>query len=58
MAVRDTRPAPAIVWFRDDLRLHDHPALTAAAKTGAPLVCLYVFDEDSRGLRPMGGAAR
>lgn len=58
MAARDARPAPAIVWFRDDLRLHDHPALTAAAKTGAPLVCLYVFDEDSRGLRPMGGAAR
>ena len=58
MAARDTRPAPAIVWFRDDLRLHDHPALTAAAKTGAPLVCLYVLDEESRGVRPFGGASR
>ncbi|MGN6462839.1 MAG: cryptochrome/photolyase family protein, partial [Pseudolabrys sp.] len=62
MAARDTRSAPAvapaIVWFRDDLRLNDHPALTAAAKTGAPLVCLYVLDDNSRGLRSMGGAAR
>ena len=23
-------PSIAIVWFRRDLRLHDHPALTAA----------------------------
>ena len=36
---------PCIVWFRDDLRLSDHPALHAAAKTGAPVICLYVFDE-------------
>lgn len=52
-----------IVWFRDDLRLSDHPALHAAAETGAPLVCLYVLDEESshqrppRG-RPIGSASR
>jgi len=23
--------APVLVWFRDDLRLNDHPALAAAA---------------------------
>lgn len=56
-------PRPAIVWFRDDLRLADHPALHAAAKTGAPLVCLYVLDEQSAALkppeaRPLGGATR
>lgn len=54
---------PCIVWFRDDLRLCDHPALHAASKTGAPVICLYVFDEASdalcgRGARPLGGAAR
>lgn len=49
-------PSPCIVWFRDDLRLSDHPALHAAAKTGAPVICLYVFDEQSA--RPLGGAAR
>ena len=47
-----------IVWFRDDLRLSDHPALHAAAKTGAPVIALYVLDETSAGLRPLGGAAR
>src|SRR5215472_11550481 len=52
----DTAP-PLIVWFRDDLRLSDHPALHAAAKTGSPVVCLYVLDEVS-GARPLGGAAR
>jgi deoxyribodipyrimidine photo-lyase len=49
---------PIIVWFRDDLRLSDHPALSAAAKTGGPVVGLYVLDEESRGVRPLGGAAR
>ena len=58
-----TTPRPAIVWFRDDLRLADHPALHAAAKTGAPVVCLYVLDEQSAALkppeaRPLGGATR
>jgi len=48
--------APVIVWFRDDLRLADHPALAAAARAGAPLLCLYILDEDSA--RPLGGAAR
>lgn len=52
-----TSPRPIIVWFRDDLRLSDHPALHAAAKAKAPLVCLYVLDEESAE-RPLGGAAR
>ncbi|NWG23389.1 MAG: deoxyribodipyrimidine photo-lyase, partial [Pseudorhodoplanes sp.] len=50
--------SPVIVWFRDDLRLADHPALAAAARAGRPLICLYVLDEVSAGLRPLGGAAR
>ena len=52
--------SPCIVWFRDDLRLSDHPALHAASKTGAPVICLYVFDEarDVPNMRPLGGAAR
>ncbi|MCP3470598.1 DNA photolyase family protein [Bradyrhizobium sp. CCGUVB1N3] len=49
-------PPPIIVWFRDDLRLSDHPALHAAARTGAPVICLYVLD-DTAG-RPLGAAAR
>jgi deoxyribodipyrimidine photo-lyase len=56
-------PAPCIVWFRDDLRLSDHPALHAASMAGAPVICLYVFDQAREGsqtphARPLGGAAR
>ncbi|AAT88832.1 deoxyribodipyrimidine photolyase [Leifsonia xyli subsp. xyli] len=49
---------PAVVWFRDDLRLADNPALHAAAESGRPVICLYVWDEDSPGLRSPGEAAR
>ena len=33
---------PIIMWFRRDLRLSDHPALTAACKTGRPVVALFI----------------
>jgi deoxyribodipyrimidine photo-lyase len=50
---------PCIVWFRDDLRLSDHPALHAAAATGTPVICLCVFDQPgTANARPLGGAAR
>ncbi len=51
-------PTPAIVWFRDDLRLSDQPALAAALASGSPVLCVYILDELSPGLRPLGGAAR
>jgi deoxyribodipyrimidine photo-lyase len=55
--------SPVLVWFRDDLRLSDHPALTAAAARGRPVICLYVFDEESPFIRPpqarpLGDASR
>lgn len=31
-----------VIWFRDDLRLHDHPALMAAATRGDPIAALVV----------------
>ncbi|MCJ8143200.1 DNA photolyase family protein [Ancylobacter sp. A5.8] len=49
---------PALVWLRDDLRLGDNPALAAAIASGRPVQLLYVLDEESPGLRPLGGAAR
>ncbi len=51
------RPPTSIVWFRDDLRVADHPALRAAMDAG-PTLALYVLDESSPGIRPLGGAAR
>lgn len=49
---------PTIVWLRDDLRLADNPALTAAAERGEPVVLVYVLDEVSPGIRPLGDASR
>ncbi len=49
---------PSIVWLRDDLRVADNPALHAAVERGEPIVVLYVLDEESDGIRPLGGAAR
>ena len=46
-------PSPSIVWFRDDLRLADHPALRAAVDRGEPVIGLYVLDEESEGIRPL-----
>lgn len=47
-----------VVWFRDDLRLADHPAFARAAATGRPLICVYLHDPDAAGERAPGGAAR
>ena len=49
---------PVIVWFRQDLRLGDHPALSFAAKTGQPVICLFVLDDQSPGDWKWGGASR
>lgn len=35
-----------IVWFRQDLRLADHPALSAAVATGMPVIPLFIWDAD------------
>jgi deoxyribodipyrimidine photo-lyase len=43
----------AVLWFRRDLRLSDHPALLAAAQEG-PVVALFVLDDALRG--PSGPA--
>ncbi len=48
-----TRP-PAILWFRNDLRLADHPALSAAAAEGRPVLPVFVLDEAAE----PGGAAK
>jgi deoxyribodipyrimidine photo-lyase len=44
----------SVMWFRRDLRLHDHPALLAAAHDG-PVTALFVLDDH---LRQPSGAPR
>ncbi len=48
--------APVIVWLRQDLRLADNPALTAAVGSGRPVLIVYVLDDGPSW--PMGGASR
>jgi len=47
-----------LLWFRQDLRLGDNPALARAAERG-PILPVFILDESRapRG-RPLGGAAR
>jgi len=49
---------PTLVWLRDDLRLADNPALSAGATLDAPLVIVYILDEMSEGIRPLGAASK
>jgi deoxyribodipyrimidine photo-lyase len=49
---------PVLLWFRRDLRLADQPALAAAIATGAPVIPVYVLDDETAGDRRMGGASR
>ena len=47
----------AIVWFRQDLRLADQPALAAAAEQRA-VIPVYILDDDAPGDWRIGGAQR
>ncbi len=50
------KKAVQLVWFREDLRLFDNPALHFAAKTNKPLIGIYIFDNSLN--RSMGHAQR
>ncbi len=49
---------PQIVWLRRDLRLADQAALLAASRSGAPVIPVYVLDDETPKHRRMGGASR
>ena len=49
--------ACSVIWFRDDLRLDDNPALSAAAADG-PVLALYVLEQGLEGQQVLGGAVR
>ena len=46
-----------IHWFRQDLRLSDHPSFFSAAKQGAVLP-LYIFDDVNCAKKDLGAASR
>jgi deoxyribodipyrimidine photo-lyase len=49
---------PAVVWFRDDLRLRDQAALQAAIDTGRPVLPVFILDDHSPGRWALGSASR
>ncbi len=50
--------SPTLLWFRQDLRLSDQPALAAALAQG-PVIPVYVLDDDTPPARyRIGGAQR
>ncbi len=48
---------PVIMWFRQDLRLADNPALSAAAALG-PVLGVYILDDETPAQWRWGGASR
>ena len=49
--------SPTLLWFRQDLRLADNPALAAAVKAG-PVIPVFILDDETPGQWKSGGAAR
>ncbi len=49
---------PVIVWFRQDLRLADQPALRAASATGRPVVPVFIHGTRDGDRWAPGGASR
>ncbi|KAA3631345.1 MAG: deoxyribodipyrimidine photo-lyase [Proteobacteria bacterium] len=49
---------PVVLWFREDLRIADHAALEAAVESGAPVVPVFVLDDEAPGDWRLGGASR
>jgi deoxyribodipyrimidine photo-lyase len=50
--------APSIMWFRQDLRLDDNPALREAARDGRPVVALWIWHPEDEHPWAPGGASR
>lgn len=49
---------PIVVLFHRDLRTEDNPALLSASETGAPVIPLYIEDNEAAGDWVIGGASR
>ncbi len=50
--------SPTILWFRQDLRLHGNPALSAAISRGRPVIPVYIWSPEEEGNWPPGAASR
>jgi deoxyribodipyrimidine photo-lyase len=48
----------AVVWFRKDLRLEDHPALSAALADGLEIIPIFIWDSKASDIWRPGEASR
>lgn len=48
----------SLVWFRQDLRLSDNPALAAAVKYDGPIFPVWIWSPEEDGRWPPGAASR
>ena len=53
-----TSEPPVLVWFGQDLRCTDNPAVVAAAATGRPVVPIFILDKETPGRWRPGAAGR
>jgi deoxyribodipyrimidine photo-lyase len=49
---------PSLVWFRQDLRLSDNPALQAAVDRGEPIIPVYIWSPQEEQGWTAGGASQ
>jgi len=57
MSTASPNNPPAVVWFRNDLRLHDNPALQEACARGE-ILPVFILDDINAGPWALGGASR
>lgn len=50
--------APALVWFRQDLRVADNPALCAAVERGGPVIPVFIWAPEEAGRWSPGAASQ
>ena len=48
----------SLLWFRQDLRLADNPALLAAVRHGGPVIPVFIWSPDEEGRWQPGAASR
>jgi deoxyribodipyrimidine photo-lyase len=49
---------PTLLWFRQDLRLTDNPALAAAVTRGGPVIPVFIWTPPEEADWPPGGASQ
>lgn len=58
LQTKSTNPNSSVVWFRQDLRLEDNPALLAAVGRGGAVVPVFIWAPEEQSPWEPGGAGR